>query len=130
MDRFDIQIQVSRPGPAELMANEPVDETTPQVARRVSGAHLKQVARGSPNAGIGPERLMELCRPGVRTVALLEGAAESFGLSARRCHRILRVARTIADLAGRDSVSMEDVSESIALRPSGLQKIAPGTRQG
>ena len=60
--------------------------------------------------------LREYCRPDAASAALLERAMERLNLSARAYDRILKVARTIADLAGRDTVAAADVAEAINYR--------------
>lgn len=118
MDRLDVRIEVIRPRPVALLECGAGDEDSRTVAVRVREGRARQVARGCLNARIPPDRLMEQGRPTGPALDLLRRCADRFRLSARACHRILRVARTIADL--RDSVETgpEDVSEAVSLRPT------------
>ena len=68
------------------------------------------------NARMGPRELREFCALDESTRQLLQNAMTEYNLSARAYDRILKVARTIADLAGRDTVGSDHVSEAIQLR--------------
>jgi magnesium chelatase family protein len=75
---------------------------------------------GRANAELGGRETARACRLDAPGEDLLRAAVERFGLSARAYHRILRVARTIADLAGRDRITPEDLAEAIGYRvPAG-----------
>jgi magnesium chelatase family protein len=97
-------------------------ERTETVAARVAAARAVQLARfgagiSTPiNAAMGPEELRRHCPldPAGRT--LLDAAFEKLGLSARALDRILKVARTIADLAGSDSIRTSHLAEAIQYR--------------
>jgi magnesium chelatase family protein len=97
-------------------------ETTADVARRVADARRVQLDRfglevPTPNnAAMGPEQLRRFCAldPAGRT--LLDAAFEKLGLSARAIDRVLKVARTIADLAGSDAVRASHLAEAIQYR--------------
>ena len=86
------------------------------VARRVREARRIQEARGGLNAGLDAGRLGDACGLGLREHGLLDSATRRLGLSARACHRILRVARTIADLGGVARVGVAELSEAIGYR--------------
>jgi magnesium chelatase family protein len=68
------------------------------------------------NSRLGPEETLRHCRADAAGMKLLRRAAESRGYSARSQHRILRVARSIADLADRDAVGAEHIAEALAMR--------------
>lgn len=68
------------------------------------------------NAEIPPRELSRLCALDAGAAAVMERAADGFGLTARGCHRVLRVARTVADLAGRSRIRARDVAEALRYR--------------
>jgi magnesium chelatase family protein len=87
------------------------------VRSRVIAARARQLARaGKPNAMLGNREAERDCALDARSQSLLDRAIERLGLSARAYHRVLRVARTIADLAGRERIDVADISESIQYR--------------
>jgi magnesium chelatase family protein len=79
-------------------------------------ARARQAARGALNTLLDARRLGDACALGLREHGLLDAATRRLGLSARACHRILRVARTIADLAGLERVGIVELSEAIGYR--------------
>ncbi len=111
LDRIDMTVQVQPIAPAEL-SRAPAGEPTASVAARVASARLTQRSRGTINveADVGT---MDL-QPDAR--ALAEQAAEKLRLSARGFTRVLRVARTVADLARAPAVRRMDVAEALAFR--------------
>jgi magnesium chelatase family protein len=116
MDRLDLRIDLVRPS-AAILVDDAGEETSHTVAQRVLEARARQQRRGFLNARIPPEMLVGLCQPTEAALALLCTSAERFHLSARACHRVLRVARTIADLAGRSGIEAGDISEAVSRRP-------------
>jgi magnesium chelatase family protein len=91
--------------------------TTECVRRDVTAARARQVARqGKPNARLGPREVESYCQPGVAGAALLAQAMARLSLSARAYHRILKVARTIADLGDRRDIAAPHVAEAVAYR--------------
>ncbi len=121
LDRFDLRVDVPRVEMRDL-DRPPDGEPSAQVAARVAKAHAMQAERyqGSAtvrgNADIDGDLLVRVATPDQAGRALLMKAAERFGLSARGYHRILRVARTIADLDGSDPVTREHVAEAASYR--------------
>jgi magnesium chelatase family protein len=75
-----------------------------------------QATRGGLNAELDARRLGDACGLGLREHGLLDAATRRLGLSARACHRILRVARTIADLGSLERVGVAELSEAIGYR--------------
>ncbi|RKF47302.1 YifB family Mg chelatase-like AAA ATPase [Paraburkholderia fungorum] len=118
LDRIDIQIEIPALTPAELSARSTVTgETSATIALRVNAARERQLARQSKtNRELGGREVDEVCRPDAAGEALLRQAGERFGWSARAHYRVLKVARTIADLAGAAMPSAEQIGEAIQYR--------------
>ncbi|MDX6541880.1 MAG: magnesium chelatase family protein, partial [Gaiellales bacterium] len=118
IDRLDLVVRVDAPDPEALSRDRP--EATKVVAARVAGARDWQAARGQKGANARLE-LSALERLGVApdARALLTRAAESQRLSARRQVRVLRLARSSADLASSGGVTREHIAEALALIPRG-----------
>jgi magnesium chelatase family protein len=91
-------------------------ETSAAVAERVLRARQRQRERGAVNVVLDQQALTRACGFGPREHQLLDAASRRLGLSARACHRIQRVARTIADLAAAEGVGVEELSEAIGYR--------------
>ncbi len=121
MDRIDLRIEVPPVSfqDLELPAN---GESSPQVAARVTAARQMQSERFKTyknlrnNADAQGKLLEEIATPCPEGHALLSKAAERFGLTARGYHRVLRVARTIADLAQADTIHRDHIAEAISYR--------------
>ena len=117
LDRIDLHVHVARLPPHELRPDAPDGEGTAAIQARVVAARARQQARcGKPNARMGQSETMAHCRLQARDQALLERAVERLQLSARSLHRILRVARTIADLAGSEAIATAHVTEALGYR--------------
>ena len=123
MDRFDLRVEVPPVAYAELDLPH-AGEGSAQVAARVAKARAVQERRfaGQPalrvNADVEGTLLEEVAAPDTEGRALLAQVAERFGLSARGYHRVLRVARTIADLDSSDAVRLPHVAEAVSFRLS------------
>ncbi len=120
LDRLDLQVTVPSV-PWRELAQDRRGETSEAVGARV--AEARRWARGRfgadgplSNGDMGSEAIREWASPDDEGRRLLEHASRALGLSARAWHRILRVARTIADLAGDDGVAAPHVAEAIAYR--------------
>ncbi|WP_434108286.1 YifB family Mg chelatase-like AAA ATPase [Paraburkholderia caffeinilytica] len=118
LDRIDIQIEIPALTPAELSARSTASgETSATIARRVNIARERQLARqGKTNRELGGREVDEVCRPDAAGEALLRQAGERFGWSARAYYRVLKVARTIADLAGTAMPSAAQIGEAVQYR--------------
>jgi magnesium chelatase family protein len=117
LDRIDLQIVVPRVPLAELGDSSAAGEPSASVRDRVITARSRQLQRaGKPNAALGNREVLRDCALSAHDRALLERALDKLGLSARAYHRILRVARTIADLAGNDAITTPHLMEAIQYR--------------
>ncbi|RDZ26787.1 YifB family Mg chelatase-like AAA ATPase [Lysobacter silvisoli] len=117
LDRIDLHIEVPRLAPTELRADAPTGEPSAAVRERVLQARAVQRARaGRVNAQLSQADTTAHCRLEERDQALLERAVDTLQLSARSTHRILRVARTIADLAGSERILTTHLTEAIGYR--------------
>jgi len=116
LDRIDLKLEVPRVAQAELRESA-LGESTACVRARVAAARSRQYARaGKLNSALSNREAERDCTMDAQSRALLDRAIERLRLSARAYHRVLRVARTIADLAGRERIGTADVSESIQYR--------------
>jgi len=119
LDRIDMQIEVPRLTPAELRESAG-SETSEAVRERVLQARRLQEERagapGACNARLSPSELMRQCRLDDAAEGFLLQAVNRLGLTARGYHRCLRVARTIADLAGRERIEAADLAEAVQYR--------------
>ena len=117
LDRIDLQIAVPRVPLAELGDVAPAGEASTVVRARVVAARERQLERsGKPNAQLSNREAARDCALAKSDRALLEHALDKLGLSARAYHRVLRVARTIADLDGSARVATAHLTEAIQYR--------------
>ncbi|RQS70396.1 ATP-binding protein [Burkholderia sp. Bp8963] len=118
LDRIDIQIDLPALTPAELAARASAPgEPSAAVAERVARARALQLDRqGKTNHMLTGRETDDLCRPTDEGERLLREAGERFGWSARAYYRVLKVARTIADLAGDPLPSAAQIAEAIRYR--------------
>ncbi len=120
LDRIDIHVHVP-PVPYAKIRRAKRGESSESIRHRVRRARDRQSARFEDhnihaNAQIGPDLLRAHADPGDDGHEMLESAVDRFGLSARSCARILKVARTIADLDGCDDLSTAHLAEAIQYR--------------
>jgi magnesium chelatase family protein len=118
LDRIDIVSDVPRIPLTELNARRGAhDEDSATVRARVIAARNMAMQRaGKPNAMLATREIERDCALGDAERKLLERAMEKLSLSARAYHRVLRVARTIADLAGRERIAREHLAEAVQYR--------------
>ena len=127
MDRFDLRIEVPPVAFSDLDLPSTGDSSA-QVAERVATARAVQQARYAErpgmrlNADAEGEALEEIATPDAEGRALINSVAERFGLSARGYHRVLRVARTIADLDGAKELRRPHVAEAVSYRLSAAKE--------
>jgi len=116
LDRIDLHLEVPRLARGELRLNAAA-ESSAAVRARTIAARERQLARaGKPNSQLDPAELGRHCVLDKAAQALLDAAMERLGLSPRAYHRVLRVARTIADLAGEEAIRVPQLSEAITYR--------------
>ncbi len=124
LDRIDIYVQVPRVD-YEKLADDRLAEGSDKVRHRVEAARSLQRARfdGSKlasNAEMTPVEVKAFCQVETEAHSLLKAAMNQLGLSARAFHRILKLARTIADLAEAQTISTSHLAEAIQYRPRSL----------
>ncbi|MBV8660427.1 MAG: ATP-binding protein [Burkholderiales bacterium] len=118
IDRIDLIIDVPAVTQSELTAPA-AGEPTDIVRKRVAEARARQTDRqGTENARLGPKALDDVAVLDDAGHRLMSNAMQKLDLSARAYHRILRVARTIADLAGSASIAVPHLAEAIQYRRS------------
>lgn len=121
LDRIDIHINVPKINFEKLSSDES-GESSEAVRERVSRAREIQLARlkgkkSLTNSEMSSQAVKEFCAPDEASLALLRAAVNQFQLSARAYHRVLKVARTIADLAGYENINSTHVAEALQYRP-------------
>ena len=119
LDRIDLIVEVPAV-PFEDLRDRKESEPSSEVKKRVNAARRIQSARFNSdtmcNARMGPKELREKCPMDDDAVFLLEHAFNRLGMTARSYDRVVKVARTIADLAGAEVISMDHISEAIQYR--------------
>jgi magnesium chelatase family protein len=120
LDRIDLHVEVPQVQFRE-MSGQRTGESSAQIRKRVIAAQQRQLKRFTGrkltcNARMGPKELEQFCALDEPTKELLRHAMSDLRLSARAYDRILKVARTIADLAGSEQVTAEHISEAIQFR--------------
>ena len=123
MDRIDLHIEVPAVTAADLILPPPT-EGSREVAERVARARAMQIERyaaiGLPqirtNAAVSAPALEDVAKPDASGLSLLRDAADAMRLSARGYHRVLRVARTLADLDGAEKVGRVHLAEALSYR--------------
>lgn len=121
LDRIDIHIEVT-PVPFEKLSDERKAESSAEIRHRVIAARERQSLRFATvegvhyNAQMSTRLIREFCRLDDASLALLKSAMERLNLSARAYDRILKVSRTIADLADADAILPEHIAEAIQYR--------------
>jgi magnesium chelatase family protein len=116
LDRIDMQVEVASMAP-EAMATQADGEPSEAIAARVAHAYALQIARqGKPNQRLSTREIDRHCRLDAAGEKLLRAAMAHMHWSARAYHRVLKVARTLADLAGLPEVLAEHVAEAVQYR--------------
>ena len=116
LDRIDLHVEVTNV-PREMLRKTEAVENSQTVRQRVIHAYQLQITRqGKPNHKLNNREIEKFCRLDDKGVQLLDAAINQLGLSARAMHRILRVTRTIADLAESESITLDHLGEAINYR--------------
>ncbi|BCB25271.1 ATP-dependent protease [Sulfurimicrobium lacus] len=116
LDRIDLQIEVPAL-PEHELTQKAEGEPSAAIRARVEAAYRRQLARqGKTNARLTTKEIDALCQPDVAGMALLKQAISRLNLSARAYHRILKMARTIADLAGAEEILSSHIAEAVQYR--------------
>ncbi len=117
LDRIDIHIEVPAIERQALMSDSGNSETSKEIICRINKAFEKQINRcAKTNAELSSRETETHCRLQPAEAALLDQAMHKLKLSARAYHRILRMSRTIADLAGTEGIQAQHLSEAISYR--------------
>ncbi len=118
LDRIDIQISVPALTQDELL-QAGAGEPSAAIRGRVQAARARQMARqGKPNALLGTREIEQFCQPDAAGEGLLKQAIARLNLSARAYHRVLRLARSVADLADSEMIAPAHLAEAIQYRRS------------
>jgi magnesium chelatase family protein len=120
LDRIDIQVEVPEVKFQEIVSREP-GESSAAIRSRVTSARKKQISRFQnknifTNSQMGPREIKRFCSIAAEAERLLETAVTKLGFSTRAYHRVLKVARTIADLEEGEKIKPVHVSEAIQYR--------------
>ncbi|NLS76659.1 MAG: ATP-binding protein [Chloroflexi bacterium] len=121
MDRIDLHVEVPRVE-YEKLSSDQLGEPSAKIRERVEQARAVQRQRFAgtklvTNADMGPKEVREYCRLDEAGNTLIKAAMRQLGLSARGFHRILKVSRTIADLAGSERIETAHLAEALQYRP-------------
>ncbi len=117
LDRIDIQIEVTRLPKGMWAEDNNLSESSATIQQRVSQCRAKQLSRqGKANALLGSREIKSYCPLSAENHEFLELAVEKLGLSTRAHHKILKIARTLADMANRDSIGHDDIIEALSYR--------------
>lgn len=124
LDRIDMQVEVASMSAAQLQESPP-GEKSATVRERVRTARDIQLQRqGKINGELKGSELDKYCKLGKTESALLRASVEKLGLSARSYHRVLKVARTLADLCGQENIGVSQIAEALAYRNLDRKPIA------
>lgn len=117
LDRIDLHLTVARESTALQVSSEE-GETTAQAAAKVAAARQRQLQRqGVANAFLDLSGLRQHCHLPDIDRQWLENACERLGMSLRAAHRVLKVARTLADLEDAESIARQHLAEALQYRP-------------
>lgn len=116
LDRIDLQVEVS-PVPPEVLSDPDIGESSQIIRKRVCAALMRQLDRqGKANSLLSPSELTDVCRMNAADLELLHQAMHRLKLSARSYHRILKITRTLADMAGYGQPEREHLMQALGFR--------------
>lgn len=117
LDRFDLSLEIPLLPSGTLSQKQEVSESSKTVLKRVLAARQRQIERaGKINAHLSNPEIAQCCVLRQDDAIWLEAVLNSLGLSVRAWQRILKVARTIADLAGEETISRQHLQEAVGYR--------------
>jgi magnesium chelatase family protein len=121
LDRIDIHVEVPRVDYEKLTDKRNVEDSK-AIRTRVQAARERQLERFAGtkitcNAEMGPTEVRQYCQTDASGEKLLKAAVQQLHLSARAYHRVLKLARTIVDLAGSEMIAANHVAEAVQYRP-------------
>ena len=117
MDRIDLHVKLSKPCPEALLSTATTDNRSARLRERVAVTRERQLSRqGCLNRDLAGDNIVEVCALSTATRAGLIKALAALDVSARNAHRRLRVARTLADMAGEERVSMSHINTALSFR--------------
>ena len=120
LDRIDLFVEVARPKQIVIPGKGAPGEPSSAVRKRVVAAHCIQIERqGVTNGQLDAAGVKKHCRLNSAEESFIENAAEQLSLSTRGCQRVLKVARTVADLDAADSIDQNHLAETIGFRQPG-----------
>jgi len=130
LDRIDMHVELAEPLRPLITEAGQIGEASAAVRERAARARSAQLERsGCANAHLGHEALREYCPLGKKQRELLSTASTRLGFSARACHRIVKVARTVADLDDADDIGAAHLAEAIGYRDLLAARVQPGDEQ-
>jgi magnesium chelatase family protein len=117
LDRIDMHIHLPRVDLKTLQRRDPIAETSDAIKERVTSARAYQIQRqGKLNSQLSSKDLEQYCDLDDELLTFLQPVCEKSNMSARAYHRILKLARTIADMSGEHEISKHHLSEAIGYR--------------
>ena len=117
LDRIDLHIQMAPISHKLLLQQQQSNESSAVVQKRVQQARQWQQQRGKVNATLSHKDLQSMVKLSTKQQRWLQAAIEKLNLSVRSYHRVLRVARTIADLANQQAITQQHLAEALSYRP-------------
>ncbi|MFH1830656.1 MAG: YifB family Mg chelatase-like AAA ATPase [Pseudomonadota bacterium] len=121
LDRIDLHVEVGPP-PHEALLTSSEEEQSDKIRERVFAARARQKTRyghpGATNANLSGRAILKRCALAKDERNFLKEAAQRIHLTGRSMHRVIKVARTIADLEGRDAITISHLAEALQFRPT------------